>query len=300
MPSKPHQNSARHATRQSILAYAVRTIGGLSPPYFIWLSTCSQAIPCTTAPNVEITGPFNVLVLNSYHIGYRWSEDIIKGINTTFSKGTIRPEVFVEYMDTKRYAPEEIFPSLIAMYASKYENTPLDLIITVDNNALAFMATYHDQLFPDVPVIFLGVNGFTPDMLGGMTEVTGISESLDERATIDLILQLLPETRHLVTITDSTVTGAIHFNRFQELEKEYAGRVDFIFLNDLSVDQLANELSQLPDNSAIFFRSFFRSAEGESITVEEALRLITKNTSAPIFTTWDFTLGEGVIGGSPS
>ena len=296
MPANPQKTTSRHTTRNHPWLFALLVI---------WLLVSSAGCqsaptppPAYTVPDIEINGPFNVLVLNSYHIGYQWSEDIIKGINTTFSKGTIRPEVFVEYMDTKRYAPEEIFPSLIAMYASKYENTPLDLIITVDNNALSFMATYHDQLFPDVPVIFLGVNGYTPEMLGSMTDVTGISETIDERATIDLILQLLPETQHLVTITDSTVTGQIHFKRFQELEKEYAGQLDFIILADLTVDQLAAELTQLPDHSAIFFRSFFRSAEGESITVEEALRLITINTTAPIFTTWDFTLGYGVVGGA--
>ncbi len=93
-------------------------------------------------------------------MGYQWSEDIIKGIETVFDKGTIRPEIFVEYMDTKRYAPEDIFPSLIAMYASKYEETSLDLIITADNNALSFMATYHDQLFPEVR-LFPGRQWFT-------------------------------------------------------------------------------------------------------------------------------------------
>ena len=293
MLTKSNQSDLQHTTRNQLCLFA------LLVTCILFLTGCQPVFPPPpAAPDVEITGPFHVLILNSYHIGYQWSEDIVKGINTAFSKGTIRPEVFVEYMDTKRYAPEDIYPSLIAMYASKYETTPLDLIITADNNALSFMATYHDQLFPDVPVVFLGVNGFTPEMLGSMTDVTGISESLDERATIDLILQLLPETRHLVTITDSTVTGEIHYSRFQELAKEYAGQLDFIFLADLSVDEMAVELSRLPDNSAIFFRSFFRSAEGESITVEEALRLIRKNTSAPIFTTWDFTLGEGVVGGA--
>ena len=294
MPANSHQSTARHIPRNPPWWFAMMVF------LILAFSAGCQPVPSPppAAPDVEIKGPFNVLVLNSYHIGYAWSEDIINGINSTFSKGTIHPEIFVEYMDTKRYAPEDIFPSLIAMYTSKYEHTPLDLIILVDNNALSFMATYHDQLFPDVPVIFLGVNGFTPEMLGTLTDVTGISESIDERKTIDLILQLLPETQHLVTITDSTVTGEIHLARFQELSIEYADQLDFIFLAGLSADELAAELAQLPENSVIFFRSFFRSVEGESITVEEALRLITQNSAAPIFTTWDFTLGEGVVGGA--
>ncbi len=84
----------------------------------------SDSAPSPAAPDVEIKGPFNVLVLNSYHMGYQWSEDIISGIETVFNKGTIRPEIFVEYMDTKRYAPEDIFPQPDCMYASNTKRPP--------------------------------------------------------------------------------------------------------------------------------------------------------------------------------
>jgi PAS domain S-box-containing protein len=254
--------------------------------------------PTTSAPQGDHLQNANILILNAYHVGYQWSEDIVSGIRSTFAKNSLHPELYVEYMDTKRYTPEEIFPILVAMYASKYKNVHLDLIISVDNTALSFLATYHDQLFPGVPVVFVGVNGFTPDMLGSLTEVTGITESLDEAATIDLIPQLLPEIRHLAIINDGTITGEIRSQRFHELEAAYEDHLDFRYLSNLSSDELAAELRNLPEHSAIFFGSFFRDRLGESLTVEEALHLINANSNAPILTTWDFTLGEGVLGGA--
>lgn len=242
--------------------------------------------------------PYNVLILNSYHIGYKWSEDIVAGITKAFKAASVHPEIFVEYMDTKRYPPEKIFPALVAMYTSKYKDIPLDVIISTDNSALSFLATYHDQLFPDVPVVFVGVNGFTPQMLGSLTDVTGVVEREDMTATIDLILQLIPETRHLAVINDSTDTGFIHAARFEALASDYAGRLEFIHLSDLTRDELTTSLSSLPDHTVIFFRSFFRDRNGQPFTVEEALRLVTGNSRAPVFSTWDFNFGQGVVGGA--
>ena len=264
-------------------------------------ASCQPAQPPAPLPPIAtpLPGrPYNVLILNSYHIGYQWSEDIVKGITDTFLASPVHPEIYVEYMDAKRYPPERIVPALVAMYTSKYQDIPLDLIISTDNSALSFLATYHDQLFPGVPVVFVGVNGFTPQMLGSLTDVTGIVEREDMTATIDLILQLIPQTRHLAVINDSTDTGLIHAARFEELAPDYAGRLEFIHLSDLTRDELTASLSSLPEDTAIFFRSFFRDRNGQPFTVEEALRLVTGFSPAPIFTTWDFNFGQGVVGGA--
>lgn len=291
-PSRPTKTSSSPA-----ISTALR-LGSLI--LVLLLSACQSApVPAQTpsaAPPIQ--ADYNVLILNSYHVGYQWSEDIVAGIRSTFNESTIHPEIFVEYMDTKRYKPEEIFPILRAMYGSKYQHIHFDAIISVDNTALYFLSTYHDQLFPGVPVIFVGVNGLQQEMLGGLTEITGIAESLDEADTVDLILQLLPETRHLALITDSTVTGEIHARRFHDLAPKYAERLEFLYFSNLTKDELARALQELPDDTVIFFRSFFRDRANESLTVEEALQLINTHSPAPIFTTWDFTLGQGVVGGA--
>jgi len=265
----------------------------------IILSSCqSHTQPDPLPPGPEVDQPYNVLVLNSYNIGFPWSEDITDGIEQAFDNCDIRPEIFVEYMDTKRYPPEDIFPSLVPMYNSKYENTPIDVIIAVDNNALSFVATYYDEIFPDIPLIFVGVNDFKPEMLGGIKEATGIIENPDPRETIDLILELLPETETLAIVSDGTITGKIHQEQTQHIKSDYQGQLDFEELFDLPIEDLRTELTQLPPNSAVLFLSYFRTSEGESLTVDEALRLIGENTTAPIFTLWDFLNTGYALGGA--
>ncbi len=46
----------------------------------------------------------NVLVVNSYHIGYEWSDDIVKGIKSVLSDNNFN--IFIEYLDSKRYYDE--------------------------------------------------------------------------------------------------------------------------------------------------------------------------------------------------
>jgi two-component system, sensor histidine kinase and response regulator len=264
------------------------------------LTSCkTDALPLESRPpGPDINQPYNVLVLNSYHSDFQWSADIADGIHSAFDNSIIHPEIFVEYMDTKRYPPEEIFPSLVAMYSSKYENTPLDLIIVVDNNALSFAATYYEQLFQNVPLIFVGINEFTPEMLGSISEITGIIESPNVDATIDLILKLLPETKHIVVISDNTISGKIHQEQADKAALNYAGRLEFINFADLSIDDLMDELSQIPNDSAILYLSYFRTSAGESLTVDESLQLIHENSAAPVFSTWDAFATSEAVGGA--
>jgi len=50
--------------------------------------------------------PKRVLVLNSYHDGYTWTDNLIDGIRSVFNQSDLNVEVIAEYMDTKRHPPD--------------------------------------------------------------------------------------------------------------------------------------------------------------------------------------------------
>ena len=52
----------------------------------------------------------NVLVVNSYHPGYEWSDDIVKGIQSVLGDNNFN--IFIEYLDSKRYFDEIYFKQL--------------------------------------------------------------------------------------------------------------------------------------------------------------------------------------------
>ena len=63
-----------------------------------------------------------VLVLNSYHRGYYWSDDIMEAIQAEFNKTGLGVELHFQYMDTQRHRLHRADPYLKQLYQTKYQN----------------------------------------------------------------------------------------------------------------------------------------------------------------------------------
>ena len=92
-----------------------------------------------------------VLILNSYHKGYLWSDNILMGIESEFAKQSPETELFVEYLDTKRFSPEEMYPLLETLYMKKFGHE-YDVVIAMDNNAFEFIMEYRRKHNIDIPI----------------------------------------------------------------------------------------------------------------------------------------------------
>ena len=242
--------------------------------------------------------PKRMLVLHSYHKGFQWTENVQQGIELSLAEATgDSPELFVEYMDTKRFSPDRVFPQLQKLYAELYSSLQPDVILTSDDNAFNFMIAYGKELFPGVPVVFCGVNNFQDEIIAGRDNFTGVLEDYDLRSTISLALDLHPQAKHVVVITDSTPTGALNLKRFRDVIEKFSKRVDPIELSDMTSTELRAALKGLPSDSIIINLSFFRDRAGETYSTREGNQFIVQNTELPIYSCWDFYLGTGIIGG---
>ena len=105
-----------------------------------------------------------VLMIHSYHKGYKWTDDISLEIERNFKKedNVILSTV---YMDTKNINDYDYYESLAQLYKKQFKNRKFDLILISDNNAFNFMIKYHQYLFKDIPVLFCGVNNFDKSFL---------------------------------------------------------------------------------------------------------------------------------------
>ncbi len=241
----------------------------------------------------------NVLVLHSYHRGLSWTDGVMEGIRDVFAESDLDPEFYIEYMDTKRFSPdEELYQRLDSLYWKKYQDTPLDLIIVSDNNAFEFMLEYHDTLFPGVPVVFCGINFFEDEMLEGFESTfTGVVEDVDITDTIELMLRLHPDTKEIVVINDSTTTGQIYQQVLRNVTAQYADEVNFRYYTNPVLGGMLAELQNLSDNSLILLVLLNRDRVGNFFTYEQSIDLIYESTTAPIYGLWDFYMGRGLVGG---
>ncbi len=238
-----------------------------------------------------------ILVLHSYHPSYKWTNDLNNGINSIFNDLT-KVDLYVEYMDTKKYSDNKYFQSLKDIYYNKYHDIKFDVIISSDNNAFNFLKKYNSTLFKNSPVVFSGTNYIKPKDLKGYENFTGVNEKADIKENYELILKLHPNTKNIYTIIDTTQTGKIVKKEAQKIASEYKNKdIKFHIIDDLTYDDFISTIKKLPKNSALLLTVYFKTKDNRFLEYYKAAHLLEENTNTPIYALWDFVLGHGIIGG---
>lgn len=245
--------------------------------------------------SVEAMENKRVLILNSYDIGLQWTRDINSGIDSILKKEK-NLEIQYEFMDTKNYSMEEYMKFFYDTYKIKYKEVKFDLVICSDNDALDFMLKYGKEIFKDPPVIFCGINNYDEYNLPNNKNITGVVEEIDIKSTIQSIFQIQPNTKDIVVICDSSTTGKINEADARAVSEEFKDRVNFHFYRDISVDKLKENAEKLGKDTVLLNVAQLRNNEGKFIPYEKTGAAL-KGFDLPIYTCWDFLVGDKFIGG---
>jgi PAS domain S-box-containing protein len=239
----------------------------------------------------------NVLYLNSYQNGYQWSDEILQGIREGLAGSDYNVDLQIEYMDSKKYTDPDLREMLHAYYKHKYRHTRFDVILASDNFAFDFLRQYQQELFPDTPVVFCGVNDYHPDWLAGHSNFTGVLEDPDIRETLELALRFHPDRHRLIIFGDTSVTGVAIRNQVQAVEGDFAGRLAFEYEDNLTLSEILKRVRGLSNDAMIFLIPFYKDTQKDVYSVNEVLSAIRNNSDVPIYSAWQFMLGHGIVGG---
>lgn len=246
----------------------------------------------------EVADPkkHRILVLNSYNLGYSWTDNEVQAIQDFFADD---PSIILqmEFMDTKLTNTPEHFANLRQLYANKYRSSAFDVIIVTDDDALDFIRNYGAELFPGVPIVFAGINNFSSEQIAGMEAVTGVNEQADFVANLELILKLQPGITDIYVITDELTAGRMIRQEFEAAAALFEERLRFHFLNALTIAQVRAKVATLRPVDAVFYLSFFQDASGTSFTPWEVIPLISSSSTVPLYGQVDYMLGKGILGG---
>ncbi|MBF0404758.1 sensor histidine kinase [Candidatus Magnetominusculus xianensis] len=239
----------------------------------------------------------HVLIINSYNYGYSWTNNEVKGIESVIgNQGGIA--IHTEYMDSKVANDDKYRTLLKEIYKYKYERIRFDVIIATDDDALDFVKEYHEELFPGVPAVFCGINNFNGSQTAGYDYFTGVNEEADFKSTIDIALKLNPKLKSFTVVNDRMTTGALLQKEFIDKTSGYSSSVNFTFLDNSTLKEVMDAVSHLnPENSAVFYLSFFKDKSGELYTPSEAIPQIASAANVPMYGAVDYMLGYGIVGG---
>ena len=238
-----------------------------------------------------------ILLLASYHHGDPWSQGEIDGFMEGLAPGQVR--VFVEHLDARRF-PETTDQSQFAAYlGAKYRNVPLAVLVACDDAALDFWLQQRPALFPGLPLVFCGINDFTPARIAGSANVTGVGESPDVVGTLELALALVPGARTVLAFgSDGSVTARANMERFRRAAAALERRVRPVEILNTSLEGAAAALASAPTDAVALRLTPLASDEAQNLVQlgQDTLDL-AQVSSVPLFGLWDFDLGHGTVGG---
>ncbi|MEZ4388069.1 MAG: ATP-binding protein [Candidatus Krumholzibacteriia bacterium] len=255
----------------------------------------SLALLAAVAPPAALAG--DILIIHSYHQGYGWTDDVNAGMVSALVQGGAVQEIHTEYMDTKRFPPEDSAATLVWLYAKRYHDHPVDVILCSDDNAFNFLLNHAEDILPGVPVVFCGTNYLQPERLDGHPNWVGVSETVDLAANLALIPTVWPRTRTVHVLVDDTTTGRRVRAQFDEVLSHGASDLDLVFHTGETADELDAVAAGWGPDEVVLLTVYFRDRFGRSYDANAVLSRLAPRLKTPVFGTWDFNLGHGIIGG---
>lgn len=240
----------------------------------------------------------NVLFISSYTESFMTVPDQINGIKKEFQDEPINLDI--EFMDTKRFTSDQNITNFYNNLSFKIKNSiKYDAVIVGDDAALQFAMDYQEELFFQIPIIFLGIND--KDRANEASKnpyMTGIMEETSLTDNIRLARKLNPKAEKVAAIVDKTLTGQGDQKQFEEAMNAFTD-LDKIILNvsNYSFEEFANVLEKIDRNTILLFLSMNQDNTDHYMEMQDQYLFIKNHTSVPVYRASVGGVGEGLLGG---
>ncbi len=239
-----------------------------------------------------------ILIINSYHRGFQWSDDVLLGMEEVFYN---HPEITTNilYMDSKRISSEEYYAKLRELYKMQLQNQKYDLIVAVDKFAYDFLIKYYHELFTDEPVLFTGLEQFNPEdvqKIGIDDRIYGILEKRAIPETIPMISHMMPNLKKLYIINDASANGDDSEPFIRQAMEEHNDKFEIEYIRKSTIEELNERFSKPNPDEAVFFIRFYNDKYGNLYKNSQIATMIHKS-ALPVFITDTLFIGKGALGG---
>ncbi len=259
----------------------------------------SGTLAVTAMARATLGRQFRILYISSYSFSNYEVSDQLSGFEAGI--GDFNVDISYEFMDSGRYFAASDIENFDRYLRYKIEaSNGYDLIVVADDPALRYAINNRSKLFPDVPMVFMGINNQTEAVTAAaMQNATGIAETVDFEGNYALIKELFPNRKNLVVVVDSSVTGLgdyVEFMKFRDAHEELSSSV--INTSYYTAEGLKEAFGELGANDVILFLDFNADGENNAYSLQNASTFISENApNVPIFRVTSADVGFGVLGG---
>ena len=241
----------------------------------------------------------NVLVLSEVGLSHSLTnvmlQQIVAGLERTPDR---QVEFYLESFDLMSLPEKLTLLEVRQWLEKKYSGQKIDIVVALGPNVIRFLATQSRALFADVPIVICGA---APGQAGDPaldSRFTGTWMKLEPAKTVDAALRMFPDTRHLVMVAGTSSYDRMAATLTKAELQSFEPRLDISYFSELEMDQLLEQLRQLPKQTIVLYVSFFQDAAGNKfVNATKALPMIVEASNAPVFGLSDTYLGSGIVGG---
>lgn len=243
--------------------------------------------------------PVQVLILHSYSQEYPWTKSqhqaFIAELTSAIPHGL---NISTEYLDTKRKPFDSDYIVSFYNYLSvKYDGYIPAVIYVTDDNALSFASEYFQELFPDVPVVFSGINDLSVKDSLDRKRFTGVFEKKDISRNLELLGIINSNAKDILVIGDDSNTYKAIATEVKQQLKKYP-EIKATFVASSSIDELQAEINNSPTNY-LFLTTLgaMLDSSGNNLSLDETLSVIAKTGDKIILSMEDAYVTDGILGG---
>jgi ABC-type uncharacterized transport system substrate-binding protein len=182
--------------------------------------------------------------------------------------------------------------------AKKYGAHKLDVVVAVGPGAIEFLANDAQTLFRDVPIVICGSSSDQASNPKLDVRFTGTWVKLEPQKTLELALHIFPDTRHVFVVGGSSDFDRVVMSLTKKALRSVKTKSEIVYLNDMEMSSLLEQLRNLPDHSIEFYTSFFQDSAGNKfLNSTKALPMVAAASNGPDFGMSDTYIGHGIVGG---
>lgn len=204
--------------------------------------------------------------------------------------------VYAEDLDLVHFSGEDYEFTLQQMLKEKYRDKPLGVLVVIGEAALRLVLRWRDELWPGIPVVFTMVDETGFKRLKLPSDVTGNIADVKLADSIKAARAVVPDLASVYIVGDSWDRQLLFANWKEELASA-AGDLRVVELLGLTMAELRQRVSELPEHSAIIYSAIHFDGEGGSLRSAAAVALIAEKANRPIVVAAETFLSPGGIGG---
>ncbi|HYU97205.1 MAG TPA: ABC transporter substrate binding protein [Pyrinomonadaceae bacterium] len=221
-----------------------------------------------------------------------------QAVSSTVRRGS--PEgvqFFYEALDTFRIPTDKYEEEMVRLLQRRYSGESIDLIYAFNRSALKFLLKHRGELFSNTPVVFISYEMKRVADLSLDAQVTGVGGKVELSPTLDIALALQPQTKRVVVVAGKMPADNAFVEQARQEFTPYEGKVEFVYLIGLSIEEVQTKLASLPDKSIVFYLWVSSDSTPQISANPELISLLAPSSSAPIYGTSQTYMGNGMIGG---